>query len=1044
MHRSTETGQNAPHDSAKKILWWVAVVGLLISIGRAQHAMAGSQSAGDLAVSDTSYGTGGTAGDYTIEINGASFDGTVIAKLTDWKGFSLPADQYFRPNTEKLYATFDLTRVQPGVYNVVVEKPGRGESVTVPEALTVITGGGGTNRPFFINLPSSIRRDSGQIRSFQVYWLNTGTNDALAPVIELRSNEAFSDDPNELLEGQGRNSQVFYGAASGDGPPGILRPGKAGSKMFYINPKPLPEGIKQDVTYDVDRLYKDPQAPFDWESIRDDAKPLDMNEADFEDVFHNMMPGVGTRNEDYLAMLSRNASLLPPTTDGDYAIRELIAIEVTQTAAEMGNSIIGLIDAEEPSFDVARIDVTARNVTTGNVHHSLSLNDGRFFFYGLQSGDYELQAPGHCHAPIHLSVVDDDAQLVALHLLRGYTLAGTVVDEMSGQAIAGAILAVHGESGTRLAITDAAGSWQVSECRGEDYSLHVHAHGYPSLDESIGTVAEDVAHLELALSLGVVIRGTFDVSGEDIDLEQCMVSMSRLSPSGDDVEDVILGDILPDGAYEIVGLYPGLWTISLVQAGVVVGGGESVLIGPDGDITRNDLHSASADVSSQSTLDEIQSIIGKMSLLSLYSEAYLGMMTAAALEISGNLEFALVNTYFPYLEEYNTARILNPPLGGAHALATRLVNQGGYKPLDPYESWAGPNTEIYRKTDRWVWRKSYDHPERTSPYAELCDTIVAAVTRDSVWDRQWKCGEEFSKRYTLEELGIDASKYSCYACKESQFTIPSIFIGGVGFMGHGDQQEARALIGPDIVGHLDTYSDEVEIDVFFGVQVIDSLDFWPDANLGGDDWLGSISKPLLGVIAWYEAVGLVREQQHSSFYNVNVSKAFKITRVPPCDGHAGGGSDSSGGSDDNTGMPFDPVPDLPTPTLPPGIDPTDIIGIDPGEFENPDDELEPLPEWDCPDGHVANPLADTGMSPCISCTEARDHLCLIINDFLAKVIVYWGRDLTPAEIVNMIQLQNQFGRELAIMSQILQAGNCEDELGQDILGIINQCFGGGN
>ena len=1020
-----------------------------------------------LSVLDEGYGTGGTAGNYTIEIHGSSFDRTVTAELADRGGAVCAASHHYYTDSVKLYATFDLTAVPPGTYDVVIRKPAADETVTIENGLRVVEGGGGTNKPFLINVPASIRRGSDTVYQFGVFWVNTGINDALAPVIELKCSEPFSDDPNELLQGWGCNNCVFYGAASGDGPRGILRPGKSGSKTFYIRPLPLLQDKREDVVFEVTRLYGELSAPFDWDLIKDYVNPLEMDPTACEDVIRSMMAGVGTRNGDFLAMLARNAALLPTTDEEGYSVHELVEIEFVRTAAAMGNSITGIINSGKTTASSGAIDVIARHVTTGDMHCTQSLEDGSFFLHCLPSGDYELEAVGYCHAAVRGSVAPDDCELVSIDLLPGYTLAGTVRDETSGQGIEGAFVSVCGECGTRFTRTNAKGCWHVTNCRGDDYSLCIEAPTYPHVARLIGSVSEDMVQLDEFLSRGRVLRGVMDTPGGGIHFEQCVVSAVKISAAGTDIEDVVLGEISADGVYEVAGLYPGTWEILCVEAGTVVSSSGHVSIASEDDVTANHIHHQNLSVDSSSgDPNLIWDTAGKMVMLSLYSEAHTVLKVFALGEVlgpfepgAGAFELVMVNGYFEYWREYMMGRLTNPPLGGAMAL-TKIAADRGTIPLNPYHSWLPENTKLYRKIHNWITTYNYSDSSRSSPYADLYFRIVDAVKQDVLWKSPWPCGRGHSKTYTLEELGIDALRYSCYACRDAKFEVDSIFLGGVGLMGHQGQeiQETRALLAPSIVAVLDASSTEVQVRISFGVHVADSLDFWPDANLGSF-WGTQVP---LEVLAWYEEVGLAREQQHSSFHYVDWPvKTFKVERSSPCDGESDAWPDDSGGSDDDTGEPEGEMPgDDPGDVLPPGSDPNDLFppGFDPGDWLPPDtdpgddpdedeapddpagDEEEPEPQWECPEGYFFNPLTDTGMDPCITCQELKGQICLNFKDFLARISLYEGRELSMAEIAEAIELEKRFNDEIHVQAYLWYSGNCTEVLGQSFPGVIMSCL----
>ena len=93
--------------------------------------------ADEIQVFDSSYGQGGTAGNRTIEINGLNFDRTVTAHLTNGTNVNIEASDYYRVDSEKLFATFDLTQVPPGVYDVVLENAAQ-QQLVVTNGLEVI------------------------------------------------------------------------------------------------------------------------------------------------------------------------------------------------------------------------------------------------------------------------------------------------------------------------------------------------------------------------------------------------------------------------------------------------------------------------------------------------------------------------------------------------------------------------------------------------------------------------------------------------------------------------------------------------------------------------------------------------------------------------------------------------------------------------------------------------------------------------------------------------------------------------------------------
>ncbi|MBE3037310.1 MAG: VCBS repeat-containing protein, partial [Chloroflexi bacterium] len=153
----------------------------------------------DFGVRSTLFGTGGTAGDYTIQVVGAGFDRTITARLSDGQGFDLPAKAHWYESETQLYATFDLRGVTPGSYSVVFAR-GDGAEVTVPQSLTIIQTTNGPDLQVALLTPSALR-----VRSQGVMYVeltNNGSNDSLVPVVWLRppTGMAIGADPSNLSE----------------------------------------------------------------------------------------------------------------------------------------------------------------------------------------------------------------------------------------------------------------------------------------------------------------------------------------------------------------------------------------------------------------------------------------------------------------------------------------------------------------------------------------------------------------------------------------------------------------------------------------------------------------------------------------------------------------------------------------------------------------------------------------------------------------------------------------------------------------------------
>lgn len=222
--------------------------------------------AGEYVVVDSHFGQGGTAGNRTIEIGGVNFDRTITVSLSDGAGFSDEAVSYYRVGPEELYATFDLTQVAPGVYDVVLMNSA-GQEQVVAAGFEVVHATTATEIDVSITAPPAFRRVFHKPWvhfPVTVNWYNEGLNDAPVPIIQFMSSEPFGEDLDAVLAGDGQNVSMFLGTGEDAATPGILMPGQGRSTTYQVVPRSQRAvSGSEHARFFANRLYKDPSASFD-------------------------------------------------------------------------------------------------------------------------------------------------------------------------------------------------------------------------------------------------------------------------------------------------------------------------------------------------------------------------------------------------------------------------------------------------------------------------------------------------------------------------------------------------------------------------------------------------------------------------------------------------------------------------------------------------------------------------------------------------------------------------------------------------------------
>jgi subtilase family serine protease/methionine-rich copper-binding protein CopC len=507
---------------------------------------------------DTSYGRAGNAGDRTLQINGARFDRTIQARLLG-TGVNRAATAMYPVNEARAYATFDLRGLTPGFYDVLITKED-GSTDTLTDAVEVVTGGGGTSTPRLIG-PSAVTIATRQFPVTAV-WGNDGLNDSLAPLLYVEASNLIGD------TGEDRSASflIFYGAGLDDGPAGILRPDQASSRPLASGFAGAGAGSSTTI---IDRLVEDTSRTYDWEPLRDILPRMGMDEAGFNASFDQMVARNGNTWGDYLAMLSRNAGLLPAELGDNRNPEHLAALELRFAAADLGNAIVGKLHAPDFAVDISGIKVTAGD-DNGKGYTTVSLNDGTFIFFNMAPGTYTFNAQG-------ARVINDPAVSVAL--TAGQTVRDVILDADAGIATARArvldadantalpnIFVTLYDTDTNQAVfqtrTDASGFYDMQLAPTGTFRAVVHTDGYARRVIDDFVIEFGVTPPDILLTKGASVTATLDFNGQSAAAETFILAAPDLADPSQDVFD-----FTTTSSFVIDGLTPGTYTFWVFNAG---------------------------------------------------------------------------------------------------------------------------------------------------------------------------------------------------------------------------------------------------------------------------------------------------------------------------------------------------------------------------------------------------------------------------------------------------------------------------------------------
>jgi hypothetical protein len=428
-------------------------------------------------VFDTTFGRGGNAGNLTIPINGVDLDRTCTARLTNGSagipaGVNRPAVAHYYESSTRLYATLDLRGLAPGLYTVAVQN-GDGSPVTIPDSVEVVEAAAVPSVIPQVSSPSAV----GQNRAytFTVQWANSGLNDAPAPLLTVGNTVPFGLAPGDYSLG---TDYTFLGINAHGGPPGIIRPGQVETMTFHAF-----RGL-ETITHTAfaNRPLRDATSLYDWESLKRHLSAGDLPNGDFERAFLQLIAQTGTTQGDFLAMLSRNCSLLTPSLGDNHDPELGLQIEWNRAIAATGSSISGRIIAPNPRIQFGSVTVSARNSVSGSMAYAAVLQDGSFVFPRVVPGAYEISTSGALLSGGQQAIVavnvGQAVTNVVLNAGVGATIRGLVYDSTTGQAIRGATLTLLGGTNASAVASSAYdGSFTFAGIGAGSYSLVVEAAG---------------------------------------------------------------------------------------------------------------------------------------------------------------------------------------------------------------------------------------------------------------------------------------------------------------------------------------------------------------------------------------------------------------------------------------------------------------------------------------------------------------------------------------------------------------------------------------
>lgn len=214
----------------------------------------------DFKVTGVSSNSVGNAGKATVCIQGAGFGVGIDAVLVSPGGSEIFAEEVLRVNNSEIWATFNLSGTQTGLYDVKVQDHDLGVSASLTDGLTVRSGTTGNFEAHLV-LPSLTR--AGTTVTAYLEYSNTGEADVISPLVTLEATDSTLRLRDEIEDFVPTLSVL---ALSSTGPANILRAGVTERIKFQVQ---VPLSGNPHLNFTVLGFESDDgsEEPVDWSKL---------------------------------------------------------------------------------------------------------------------------------------------------------------------------------------------------------------------------------------------------------------------------------------------------------------------------------------------------------------------------------------------------------------------------------------------------------------------------------------------------------------------------------------------------------------------------------------------------------------------------------------------------------------------------------------------------------------------------------------------------------------------------------------------------------
>jgi hypothetical protein len=496
----------------------------------------------------------GNSGKVTIPLIGSGFTNNLRCYLKKGSD-TVQAETIILQDSTYAYATFDLTGISTGIYDVVINQE-QIESI-LPSAFVVDTGKG----PKLISriiLPKDVRVG----RKFKgiIEVVNEGDADLSIPLMIIKGNDNFKVWALDKTQDEAKTELQFIPVSIEKFSPPVIIPGQTYSFQFY--------GIVNTSGYNqLQLLYKDgnSQDNVDWEQINQIVKPQDAHPL-WDQTWQILINKIGNTYADYINALYKASQETVLFNIGTNIVEDLLTYMVRREMSQLPTAnVIGILTIEG-SNEYQRVPIVLYNSETDQSFFTTSWYDGRFSFLNVAPGTYQVLVNGYIPDVGSTVNVGSGITNFNINIEEKAKLAGRIIDKDTQKGISDVSVVLSISGNNYSSTTDNDGYFSISSIPEGTGYLYVYSDDYVNPEvQSLSFTKGEITNFVIYLNLGGSIKGKV------VDSVGSPLKDSQVKALGLDTKNV--GSAITDenGEFVIKGLDTGTYTLIADKEGYGAG-----------------------------------------------------------------------------------------------------------------------------------------------------------------------------------------------------------------------------------------------------------------------------------------------------------------------------------------------------------------------------------------------------------------------------------------------------------------------------------------